>query len=462
MHQFNKQQSMIQQLLFILLAGTAGFIAFRQYRRVYRNIMLGKATELAGDSGKRWKNVLLVAFGQQKMFKNWIPAVFHLFIYVAFLFTQIELLEIIVDGLFGVHRFFSGILGSLYTFIISVIEVLSLLALIATFVFLYRRNLLKVPRLVKSELNGWPKLDANLILIGELLLVTGIFCMNGADSVLQKLQPEHYHDTGLLALSSWMGPAMFGSLEPSTLIAVERFGWWLHLLVVLGFIVYLPFSKHLHIFLAFPNVYFNREEPRGQMENMPEIMNEVKSMLGLAEPSEGDGTSEMPDFGAKDIMGLSKKNILNAYTCTECGRCTAVCPANLTGKKLSPRKIMMDIRDRVEEVGRNLDSGDTKFISKADTSGSGKLTAANYDDGKSLFDYISREEIHACTTCNACVEACPVMIDPLEPILKLRRYEILSESAGPAEWVPMFTAMENGGCVWQIPAEREAWRHEMT
>lgn len=452
---------MVQQLIFVLLAGFAGFIAFRKYRSIYRNIMMGKPSDVSSDGGKRWQNVFLVAFGQKKMFTNIIPAIFHLFIYVAFMFTQIELLEIIVDGLFGSHRFFSHFLGGFYTFLISTIEVLSLLALVATFVFLYRRNLLKVPRLVKPELNGWPRLDANLILIGELLLVTGIFCMNGADTVLQSVQPEKYHDTGNFALSSVFGPAFFGSFSEGTLVVLERFGWWLHLTVVLGFIVYLPFSKHLHIFLAFPNVYFNREEPRGRIENMPEIMNEVKSMLGLMDASTESNGGELPEFGAKDVMDLSRKNILNAYTCTECGRCTAVCPANLTGKKLSPRKIMMDIRDRADEIGRNLESGDAKYISASAKENAGKLTAANYDDGKSLFDYISREEIHACTTCNACVEACPVMIDPLEPILKLRRYEILSESAGPAEWVPMFTAMENGGCVWQIPAEREAWRNEM-
>jgi heterodisulfide reductase subunit C len=451
----------MQSLIFILLLAITSYIAYKLYARIYENIMLGSTYTVTGSSAERWRNVILIALGQKKMFKNIIPAVFHLFIYVAFLFTQIELIEIIIDGVFGVHRFFAPLLGGFYTLIINAIEILSFLALIATFVFLYRRNLLKVPRLVKSELNGWPKLDANLILIGEFLLVTGIFTMNGADKVLQSINPSHYPSTGTTAISSWLGPALFGGMQPESLMFLERFGWWLHILVVLGFILYLPLSKHLHIFLAFPNVYFSRLESRGKMENMPEIMHEVKSMLGIETDIPSSESAELPEFGAKDVFDLSWKNILNAYACTECGRCTAVCPANLTGKKLSPRKIMMDIRDRADEIGRNIKSGDMKFAKTQDNTAIKSLTKDNYDDGKSLFDYISREEIHACTTCNACVEACPVLIDPLEPILKLRRYEILSESAGPAEWIPMFTALENNGAVWQVSEERDAWRNEM-
>ncbi len=450
----------MQQLVFILLTGFTAYVAFRQFKKVYLNIKLGQAYDIDGQSKERWRNVLLVAFGQKKMFKNWIPAVFHLFIYVAFLLTQIELLEILIDGIFGVHRFFAPWLGGFYTFIISSVEVMSFLALTATFVFLYRRNLLKVPRLVKSELNGWPKLDANIILIGELLLVTGIFTMNGADFLLQKIDPSHYPDTGNIAISSLVGPILFSGFDPESLMLLERVGWWLHFIVVLGFIVYLPYSKHLHIFLAFPNVYFSKTGSRGRIDNMPEVMNEVKSMLGMETPDVSSDGNVLPEFGVRDIFDLSWKNILNAYTCTECGRCSDVCPANLTGKKLSPRKIMMDIRDRATEVGNNLASGNPKFAKTAENADNPTLNKNNYDDGKSLFDYISREALHACTTCNACVEACPVMIDPLEPILKMRRYEILTESAGPPDWLPMFTAMENGGCVWQIPAERDQWRHE--
>jgi heterodisulfide reductase subunit C len=308
-------------------------------------------------------------------------------------------------------------------------------------------------------MKGWPKLDGNLILIFELLLLIGIFSMNGADSVLQARGVEHYTDTGNLAVSSHLGPALFGGLSDGALIALERFGWWLHLIMVLVFLNYLPKSKHLHILLAFPNTYFAKLQPRGEMDNMPEIMHEVKSMMGLGDDTgEADMSpeEELPEFGANDVFTLSWNNILGAYSCTECGRCTAVCPANITGKKLSPRKIMMDIRDRAEEVGRGLDSGNKEWAKDPEQ----PLSKDNYDDGKSLFDYISREEIHACTTCNACVEACPVLINPLEPILKMRRYEILTESAGPSDWLPMFNSIENQGAAWAMNIDREQWTKE--
>lgn len=447
---------MVQQILFILITAGVFGLAFLRFRRVASLIHLGKPEPVTGDAGARWRNVLLVAFGQKKMFKEWQPAVFHFFIYAAFLLTQVELLEILIDGATGQHRVFAVPLGGFYTFIIGFIEVLSLLAFVATIVFLARRNLLKIPRFVKSELNGWPRLDANLILIGEIILLVGIFSMNGADVLLQRIDPAHYPDTGTLPVSSWLGPMLFGGLDASALIGVERFGWWLHLLTVYAFILYLPASKHLHIMLAFPNVYYSRLTSRGEMTNMPEIMNEVKSMMGLIEETPASG--DLPEFGAKDVFGLSWKTLLDAYTCTECGRCTDQCPANLTGKKLSPRKVMMDIRDRLEEVGANLATGDAKFIDPA--SGASTLTPANYADGKSLFDRITPEELHACTTCQACVEACPVMINPLDPILAMRRYEILTASSGPSEWIPMFNSIENNGAVWQVSESRTGWIRE--
>ena len=450
----------MQQIIFVLVASVALGLAFRQFSKLRRNILLGKDEKIGGDSGKRWKNVLLIAFGQQKMFTRWTPAIFHFFIYAAFLLTQVELIEIFVDGLFGTHRFFSPYLGGLYSFIINFIETLSILAFVATFVFLYRRNIMKLARFQKPEMNGWPSLDANLILVFEIILLIGIFSMNGADVLLQQQGHEHYTDTGHLFFSSLIGPALFGNLPVESLVILERFGWWLHIIMVFVFMNYLPSSKHLHVFLAFPNVYFGRLNPKGEMENMPEIMNEVKSMMGLSEATSGDQV-EIPEFGSNDVFSLSWKNILDAYSCTECGRCTSVCPANITGKKLSPRKVMMDVRDRAAEIGKKLDSGDLQFVKADMKESSTALTKENFDDGKSLFDYISPEELHACTTCNACVEACPVTINPLDIILKMRRYEILTLSQGPSDWIPMFTSLENSGCVWQMPTERDQWVQEL-
>lgn len=451
------------QAIFILISIIAFGKAGQNFMKVRRNILLGRDEKISGNVGERWRNVFLIALGQRKMFKLTIAAVLHLCIYVAFLFTQIELIEILIDGVFGVHRFFAPYLGVFYTIIISTIEILTVLAFVATIAFLARRYLLRVERFQKPELKGFPMFDATLILVLEIALIFGICCMNGADSVLQTKMPEHYHPAGPFAISSWLGPAIFGNWDVHLLVGLERFGWWLHYAVVLIFVNYLPFSKHLHIMLAFPNTYYARLNSRGEMENMPIIMNEVRTSMGLEAmpntPVLAEG--EMPTFGANDVFSLGWKNIMDAYTCTECGRCTASCPANLTGKKLSPRKIMMDVRDRAEEVGKHLDSKDIRLINKDLYPDDTVLLAQNFSDGKSLFDRISKEEIHACTTCNACVEACPVLINPLDIILQLRRYEILTLSDGPKDWTPMFTSLENSGAVWQMPVEREAWIHDV-
>ncbi len=448
---------MIQTILFVIVIAAAFYLAGRNFLKIRRNILLGKDEPIPptpeGESSARWRNVLLVAFGQKKMFARPIPAVFHFFIYAAFLLTQIELIEIFVDGFTGSHRVFSGALGGFYTIVISLIELLSVLAFVATIIFLLRRNVLKIKRFQNPEMKGWPSKDANLILFGEILLLIGIFSMNGADTVLQGMGAEHYPQAGPFLVSSGLGPALFGGMGEAALVAIERFGWWLHLFVVLGFMVYLSYSKHLHIFLAFPNTYFARINPRGEVANMPEIQKEVASMMNpeAAQPPAPEGETEGElSFGANDVTKLSWQNLLAAYTCTECGRCTSVCPANLTGKKLSPRKIMMDVRDRCEEVGRTIDASKSA-IPKSEIRN-------QFDDGKTLFDYISREEIHACTTCNACVEACPVLINPLDIILQLRRHEILMESAGPSDWLPLFNSLENSQAAWAVSTERDGWK----
>ncbi len=436
----------ISQIVFIVvLVGSSVFFGYN-VKKIINNMRLGRDEDRSDNKSERWKTMARVALGQSKMTARPIAAVLHLFIYVAFIFTQIELIEIIIDGSAGTERFFQPYLGGLYTFIISLIEILSLLALVATFAFLSRRNLLKLPRFQKSEMNGWPKLDGNIILYLEFILVVFIFTMNGADEALHvKEGGESYG----FVLSSIYGTSVFGGMEFDTLHMFERIGWWGHILTVFAFIVYLPYSKHLHIFFAFPNTFYTKLKPKGQFTNMESVTNEVKLMLDPnADPyavPEVDPNAVPQKFGAQDVQDLTWINILNAYTCTECGRCTSECPANMTGKKLSPRKIMMDVRDRAEEIGNGIRKEGEKWI-----------------DGKSLLgDYITEEEIWACTSCNACVQACPVNIDPLEIIMELRRYLVMEESKMPSELATMNTNIENNQAPWQFSSsDRLNWKDE--
>ncbi len=439
---------MIARIIFVFITFATFFIAYRLYSGIILGIQLGKGAWPSDHKERRWRQMLRIALGQKKMFKRWIPAILHLFIYLAFLLTQIELLEMIIDGFAGTHRILRLFLGPVYVLVVGSIEILSVLALVATVAFLIRRNILKISRFHKPEMKGWPFKDANLILLGEILLITGLFMMNGAEVVLSS-------DSPAFPFSSIFGPMVFGRMSEEQLHLFQHMGWWLHMLVVYGFILYLPFSKHLHILFAFPNTYYAKLSAPSEMENMPEIEAEVKSMLGLTTDS-GDMSEEIPEFGAKDIFDLPKTSLLAAYTCTECGRCTDNCPANITGKKLSPRKIMMDIRDRVEEVRQNIENGE--YLKDENN---GKPIKERYDDGKSLLDIISPEEIFACTTCMACIESCPVLIRPMDTILELRRYHILTLAGGPQDWLPMFTSLENSGSVWQIAESRLKWADEL-
>ncbi len=440
---------MISSIIFsILLIGSSVFF-YINVKKIRRNILLGRDISIKDNKSERIKTMLLVALGQKKMFTRIVPAILHLFLYAAFVITQIELIEIIFDGITGNHRAFREALGGFYTFIVSFIEILSVLAFIGTVAFLARRNLLKVPRLVKSELNGWPKLDANIILIMEIVLICFIFMMNGADEVLYMRGESHAHNLGDgslgLSISSFIGPLIYGGMPTEGLHVIERIGWWGHIIMVFSFLNYLPFSKHLHILLAFPNTYFSNLNQKGQFTNLFEVTDVVKPNFDPAYQPVLDPNAVIK-FGAKDVTDLTWKNLLDAYSCTECGRCTSSCPQSITGKTLSPRKIMMDTRDRLVEVGKNIDANKGTFV----------------DDGKSLLgDYITSEDIWACNTCNACVQECPVNIDPLSIIVSLRQQLVLEQSSAPTELNGMFTNLENNGAPWQFsPADRANWIHE--
>jgi heterodisulfide reductase subunit C len=434
--------SFLPQVFFIVLLLLAGWFFSKKAIAIKRNIFLGRPEDFSDNKSARWRNLVLLALGQKKMFRNWPVAIMHFIIYAGFIIINIEVLEIVLDGVLGTHRLFYPALGGFYRFLINSFECLALGVLLVCIIFLVRRNALKLRRFISKDLDGWPRSDANYILLAEIILMSLFLIMNATDGALQAQGAAHYANTGTFVISSGLIP-LFENLEGSTLMLIERTAWWLHILGIFAFLNYLPYSKHLHILLAFPNAYFARLQPQGKMSNMENVQNEVKYMMQpeLAPPA--DATAAPMKFGAKDVADLSWKNLLDAYSCTECGRCSTACPANNTGKLLSPRKIMMDTRDRLEEVGKNITANGGQFA----------------DDGKSLLhNYISTEELRACTTCNACVEECPVSISPLDIILQLRRSLVMEESNAPQEWNGMFSNIENNFAPWKFsPDERDRW-----
>ncbi|MDZ7604848.1 MAG: (Fe-S)-binding protein [Cyclobacteriaceae bacterium] len=443
---------LLHQIGFVLVSLIAAYFFLSRLYRIRENILMGREIDRTDQPKERWKRVFLIAFGQKKMFKKPIPALLHLLVYLGFLIINIEGIEFFLDGITGRHRTIARLLEKwdlsiFYTITLNLFELLAVGVIVACVVFLIRRNILGVKRFQGIEMTRWPKLDANLILVFEILLMFAIMSMNAADQILQERNVSGFPNTGLMVFSDIFASPFYQHLSTPTLIIVERVAWWMHIIGIFGFAVYVTYSKHLHTFMAFPNVYYSNLEPAGKITNMPEVTREVRSMLGMPQEVDELPGNHVARFGAKDITDLSWKNLMDAYTCTECGRCTDQCPANQTGKKLSPRKIMMDTRDRAEMLG-------------ALKAKHGK----EHDDGKSLLDdFIIREELFACTSCNACVEACPVMIDPLSIILQLRRYLAMEESGTPQEWNAMFSNIENNFSPWKFAAsDRFNWANDLT
>jgi heterodisulfide reductase subunit C len=439
----------IPQILFaIILCIGIGYFA-NNVRKLARNIKLGKDVDTSDNKPQRWKNMARIALGQSKMVTRPIAGFLHIIVYVGFVIINIEVLEIIIDGLTGKHRIFSGA-GQIYDILIGSFELLAFAVLVAVIIFWIRRNVIKLKRFMSSEMKGWPKSDGNIILYFEVVLMCLFLTMNGADLQLQLNGAAGYHTAGSFPISQWLLP-IFDGLSNATLIIIERTAWWIHIIGILSFLNYLYFSKHLHILLAFPNTFYGNLKPKGQFENLEAVTTEVMMMMDpnadpFAAAPEGAEDDVPAKFGASDVQDLSWVNLLNAYTCTECGRCTSECPANQTGKKLSPRKIMMDTRDRLVEVGKNIDANKGEFV----------------DDGKQLLgDYITNEELWACTSCNACVEACPVSIDPLNIIMQMRQYSVMEQSAAPMELNNMMTNIENNGAPWPYnQMDRLNWKDE--
>ncbi len=433
----------LPQVLFLVLCAAGTGLFAKKAAQIRRNIFLGKAEALNDQPALRWRNLFLLALGQKKMFKNPLVAVLHLVIYGGVIIINLEVLEIVLDGLLGSHRLFLPMLGYFYSFLLNAFEFLAAGVILVCIIFLARRNLIKLKRFIHKDLNGWPKSDANYILVTEIILMSLFLTMNACDLNLQSLGNEHYPVSENFIISGLLAP-IFSGITESSLVILERSCWWLHIIGIFAFLNYLPYSKHLHIILAFPNTYYARLESPGKMKNMPAVQNEV---LYAMQPETAPTDAAPPErFGAKDVFDLSWKNLLDAYSCTECGRCTAACPANITGKLLSPRRIMMLTRDRLEEVGKQINQH------KVFT-----------DDGKSLLhDYITVEELRACTTCNACVEECPVSISPLEIITELRRSLIMEESNAPQEWNSTFSNIENNFAPWKFsPDDRDKWTSEV-
>jgi heterodisulfide reductase subunit C len=438
----------LPNIIFIILLVAAIYLFAKNIKRITRNINLGKDVDYSENTAERWKIMTLVALGQSKMITRPVAGIMHIFIYVGFVIINIEVVEILIDGVFGTHRILA-FMGSFYNFLIGSFEILALLVLVACVVFFARRNFIYIKRFRSKELANWPKSDANIILIVEVILMSCFLLLNASDGLLQQRGANHYIQAGSFPISGLIMP-LFSSFSDNGLIFLERTTWWIHIIGILAFMNYLPYSKHFHILLAFPNVYYSRLTPKGKMVNMEKVSAEVKLMLDPnADPYSTQPATEanipVEKFGAKDVSDLSWKNLMEAYSCTECGRCSSVCPANQTGKLLSPRKIMMDTRDRLEEVGKNIDKNGKDFI-----------------DTKSLLgDYILEEEIWACTTCNACVEACPININPLEIITELRRFSVMENAKAPASLNTMFTNIENNGAPWTFSqADRLKWAEE--
>lgn len=439
----------IPNILFaIALIAGLGYFA-NNVKKLIRNIKLGRDVDVSDNKSIRWRNMAMIALGQSKMVKRPIAGFLHVIVYLGFIIINIEVLEIILDGLFsGIfyddHRLFSSILpASVYGFLIGIFEILAALVFVSVVIFWIRRNILKIKRFWAREMTSWPKNDANFILYFEMVLMMLFLVMNATDLRFQAMESGNVISQ---YITSW-----FGNTSTETFHIVERAAWWLHIIGILIFLNYLYFSKHLHILLAFPNTYYGKVVPKGQFKNNDAVTKEVKMMMDpnvdpFAAQPEGDVTETPAKFGASDVQDLSWVQLLNAYTCTECGRCTSECPANITGKLLSPRKIMMDTRDRLEEVGRNIDANNGVFK----------------DDGKQLLDdYITREELWACTTCNACVQACPVSIDPMSIIMEMRNFLVMEQSAAPMELNNMMTNIENNGAPWPYnQMDRLNWKDE--